>query len=56
MGWTDDIEAPPVDWWLGEEPAWEAPELVLDEERILVLDAEDPFPPDEWPDQSANDG
>ena len=55
-GWTDDIEAPPADWWLGEEPAWEAPELALDEERILVLDADDPFPPDEWPDQAANDG
>ena len=54
-GWTDEVEAPPVEWWLEEEPAWEAPELALDEERILVLDADDPFPADEWPVYAAND-
>ena len=27
--------------------AWRAPELALDDERILVLDAE--APPEEWP-------
>ena len=41
--------------WLEEEPAWQVPELALDEERILVLDADDPFPPDEWPVYAAND-
>ena len=48
-GWSDEIEAPPVDWWSGEESAWKAPELALDEERILILDADDPVPADEWP-------
>ena len=54
-GWSDEIEAPPADWWLGEEPAWEPPELALDEERILVLDAGDPFPADEGPVHAANE-
>ena len=53
-GWSDEVEPPPEEWWLGEEPAWEAPERALDEERTLVLDADDPFPEDEWPVQGAN--
>jgi len=32
-----------------DEPAWEAPELDLGDGTVLVLDAGDPFPPDEWP-------
>ena len=54
-GWSDEIEAPPADWWLGEEHAWEAPELALDEERILLLDADEPFSADEWPGYAASD-
>ena len=54
-GWSDEIEAPPVDWWTGPEPIWEAPELALDEERILVLDADDPVAADEWPVYTANE-
>ncbi|MDF1852921.1 MAG: transposase [Verrucomicrobiales bacterium] len=48
-GWNDEIEPPPEDWWRGEEAAWQAPELPLDDGRVLVLDADDPFPADEWP-------
>jgi len=22
-GWSDEVEPPPADWWLGEEPAWD---------------------------------
>jgi len=38
-----------ADWWTGPEPIWEAPELVLGGERILVQDADDPAASDEWP-------
>jgi hypothetical protein len=31
-GGTDESEAPPPAWWTGEEPAWQAPELQLDED------------------------
>jgi len=48
-GWSDEIEPPPEDWWRGEEAAWQAPELPLDDGRVLVLDADDPYPADEWP-------
>ena len=41
-GWSDDLKPPPEDWWRGEEPAWDAPELPLDDGRTLVLDADDP--------------
>ena len=47
-GWTDEAEAPPAEWWTGEEPAWQAAELALDEDRVLVLDG-DPGPGDGWP-------
>jgi hypothetical protein len=49
-GWSGEIEPPSEDWWPREEAAWEAPELPLDDGQVLVLDAEDPFPADEWPD------
>ena len=52
-GWTDETEAPPPEWWSGVEPAWEAPELQLDEDWVLVLDG-DPDPGDEWPVYSSN--
>ncbi len=32
----------------GEEPAWQAPELALGEDWVLVLDG-DPDPGDKWP-------
>jgi hypothetical protein len=47
-GCTDEAEAPPAECWIGKEPAWQAPELALDEERLLVLDG-DTGPGDEWP-------
>ena len=43
------IEPPPEDWWRGEETAWKALELPLDDGHVLVLNAEDPFPADESP-------
>jgi hypothetical protein len=49
-GWSGEIEPPSEDWWPGEEAAWEATELPLDDGQVLVLDAKDPFPADEWPD------
>jgi len=52
-GWTDEVEAPPPEWWTGEETAWEAQELALDEDWVLVLDG-DPDPGDEWPVYSAD--
>jgi hypothetical protein len=36
-GWNDETEAPAAEWWTGEEPAWQAPELALDEDWGLVL-------------------
>ena len=49
-GWSDEIEAPPEDWWRGADQAgWQAPELPLDDGQVLVLDGADPFPADEWP-------
>ncbi len=48
-GWSDKIEPPPEDWWRGDDLEWQAPELPLDDGQVLVLDAEDPFPADEWP-------
>jgi hypothetical protein len=49
-GWSDEIEPPPEDWWRGAgDCEWQAPELPLDDGQVLVLDAEDPFPADEWP-------
>ena len=47
--WSDEIEPPPSDWWRGEEAAWHAPEFPLDDGQVLVLDADAPFPADEWP-------
>jgi hypothetical protein len=44
------IEPPPEDWWRSHgDLEWQAPELPLDDGQVLVLDAEDPFPADEWP-------
>jgi len=48
-GWSDEIEPPPEDWWRGDDLEWQAPELPLDDGQVLVLDAEVPFPADEWP-------
>ena len=48
-GWSDEIEPPPEDWWRGEVAAWQAPELPLDDGQVLVIDADDPFPADDWP-------
>ena len=47
-GWTDEAEASLPEWWIGKEPAWQAPELALDEDWVLVLDG-DPDRGDEWP-------
>ena len=48
--WSDEIEPPPEDWWRSHgDLEWQAPELPLDDGQVLVLDAEDPFPADEWP-------
>jgi hypothetical protein len=49
--WSDDIEPPPPDWWLGDtpDPAWQAPEFDFGEGRALSLDSTDPFPPDDLP-------
>ena len=49
-GWSDEIESPPEDWWRGlGDSEWQAPELPLDDGQVLVLDADDPFPADDWP-------
>jgi hypothetical protein len=49
-GWSDDFEAPPADWWHGENDAeWQAPELDLGDGRVLVLDGTNPFPVDDCP-------
>jgi hypothetical protein len=42
--WSDEIEPPPEDWWRGDETGWVAPELPLDEDRVLVLDADTAMP------------
>jgi len=39
----------PSSWWRGDDLEWQAPELPLDDGQVLVLDAEVPFPADEWP-------
>jgi len=49
MGGSHEIEPPLEDWWRGEEAAWQVPELPLDDGQILVLDADDPIPANEWP-------
>jgi len=50
VGLDVEIEPPPEDWWRGEDEAeWQAPELPLDDGQVLVLDAGDPFPAEEWP-------
>jgi hypothetical protein len=54
QSWSDEIEPPPAEWWSGEEPGWNAPEVTLDDGRVLVLDADDPVPADEWPVYLAN--
>ena len=49
-GWSDDIEPPPPDWWLGATPdPWQEPEFDFGDGRALSLDAADPFPPDDVP-------
>jgi hypothetical protein len=50
-GWTDDIEPPPPDWWLGDtpDPAWREPEFDFGDGRSLSLETSDPFPPDDVP-------
>ncbi|MBL9151726.1 MAG: hypothetical protein JNK37_04560 [Verrucomicrobiales bacterium] len=49
-GWSDDIEPPPPEWWLGGTcDPWQAPESDLGDGRALSLDAADPFPPDDVP-------
>jgi hypothetical protein len=53
LGWTDEAEAPPPEWWIGEKPGWQAPQLALDEDWVLGLDG-DPGPGDEWPTYSAD--
>jgi len=46
--WTEDTESLSPDSWTDSEPAWKAPERVLDEERLLVLDG-DLVPADDLP-------
>ena len=53
-GWSDDFEAPPIDWWMGEPLEAEAPERDFGDGRVLVLDATDPFPVDDCPVYSGN--
>lgn len=48
LNWSDVIERPPQEWWRGEEAAWQASDLTLHDGQGLVLDADDPFPADEW--------
>ena len=49
-GWSDDLQAPTINWWMEDEPPmWEAPELDLGDGRVIVLDATDPFPADDCP-------
>ncbi len=38
--WSDQIGPPPPEWWMEGDPAWTAPELPLDGENTLVLDAD----------------
>ena len=45
LGWGNDGEGPPRDEWAEDQPAWQAPELPLDDGRVLVLDG-DPLPED----------
>ena len=52
--WSDEPEPPPAEWWSGEEPGWDAPEVTLDDGRVLILDADDPMPAEEWPVYLAN--
>jgi len=48
--WSNVIEPPHDDWWRSHSDLeWQAPELPLDDGQVLILDAEDPFPADEWP-------
>jgi len=42
--WADEHDTESID---PSHLAWQAPELPLDDERILVLDG-DPIPPDEF--------
>lgn len=37
--WSAQIDPPPDDWWQ-DPPAWEAPELALDDAYTLVLDGD----------------
>ncbi|NCF94593.1 MAG: hypothetical protein GWQ05_27085 [Verrucomicrobiaceae bacterium] len=46
--WTEDTESLSPDSWTRSEPAWKAPERVLDEKRLLVLDG-DLVPADDLP-------
>lgn len=49
-GWSDDIEPPPPDWWLGATPdPWKEPVFDFGDGCALILDAADPFPPDDVP-------
>ncbi len=48
LNWRDEIKPPPQDWWGGEEAAWQASDLPLHDGQVLVLDADDSFPADEW--------
>lgn len=51
LGWSDDIETPPPDWWQGDMPdhTWQAPEFDFGEGRSLTLETAHPFPPDDVP-------
>ena len=40
----DGSGVPPMRWWMDEPPTWEAFELDLGDDSVLVLDATDPFP------------
>jgi len=46
--WRDDFEEFGPDRRAEADPAWEASQLDLGDERRLVLDAPDPFPEEEW--------
>ena len=46
--WRDDFEEFGPDRWDEAEPPWEVPELDLGDGRLLVIDAPDPFPKEEW--------
>ena len=45
-----EAETPPAESWCGgDKPEWQAPELPLDDDRVLVFDADDALAADACP-------